>query len=233
MLVLLLSLCACKNVSTNAFLQVKHCTQRRWNSTILWFSLISLYAKSDMGVPLRLNCRSGSCFVDISCTNDGGCALWRVDPQQDENYEQVADWEASSQSVKRNFYLVNKKNNSAIAFIDGAPEFVRKPGNPIKFKVFDDLSVSDDVPGTASYPSMALKTSCQGGKLPCIDIKIEKFSMSIFHELSDTEDLFPLICLFINNTQLVIQSLATKSRVMSTSRAAVHYFDAQRNLWLV
>ncbi|XP_057415880.1 uncharacterized protein LOC130710577 isoform X2 [Lotus japonicus] len=218
-------------VGERALFRVKHCTQRRWNSTILWFSLISLYAKSDMGVPLRLNCRSGSCFVDISCTNDGGCALWRVDPQQDENYEQVADWEASSQSVKRNFYLVNKKNNSAIAFIDGAPEFVRKPGNPIKFKVFDDLSVSDDVPGTASYPSMALKTSCQGGKLPCIDIKIEKFSMSIFHELSDTEDLFPLICLFINNTQLVIQSLATKSRVMSTSRAAVHYFDAQRNLW--
>lgn len=228
------------SISTNAFLQVKHCTQRRWKSTVLWFSLISLFAKNDMGVPLRLNFRPGSCFVDISCTNDGGCALWRVCSHQAESYEGVTDWEAFNQSVKGTFYLVNKKNNSAIAFVDGAPEFVRKPGNPIKFKVFNDLSVAYDVPEKDSYPRIALQTclhtnaentSWQGGKLPCIDIKIEKISLNIVHELSDPEDVFPLICLSITNTQLTIQSLATKSRVISTSSAEIHYFDAQRNLW--
>jgi hypothetical protein len=129
-------------------------------------------------------------------------------------------------------------NNSAIAFVDGALEFVRKPGSPIKFKVFNDLSVTSE---TARFPQMALQTclhtdaestSSLGGKLPCIAIKIEKISLNIVHELSDTEDLFPLICLFLNDTQLTVQRLATKSRVISTSSVSINYFDGQRNLWL-
>lgn len=197
-----------------------------------------MFAKNDIGVPLRLNFRPGSCFVDISCTDDGGCALWRAYPSQEESYEGVTDSEVFNQSAKRTFYLVNKSNDSAIAFVDGVPEFVRKPGNSIKFKVFNDLFVSCDVSDTASYPIMALQntdaetTAWLGGKLPCIDVKIEKISLNIVHELSDTEDLFPLICLFLNNTQFSVQSLATKSRVISTSSAAINYFDAQRNLWL-
>ncbi|KAH1151426.1 hypothetical protein GYH30_045099 [Glycine max] len=227
-------------VGERALFMVKHCPQRRWKSTVLWFSFISLFAKNDMGVPLRLNFQPGSCFVDISCTNDGGCALWRVYPPQGENYVGITDSEASNQSMKRTFYLVNKKNDSAIAFVDGALEFVRKPGSPIKFKVFNDITAAYGISETASYPRMAPQTtlrtdeestSWQGGKHPCIDIRIEKISLNIVHELSDTEYLFPLICLFINNTQLIIQTLATKSRVISTSSAVAHYFDAERNLW--
>ncbi|KAL2333639.1 hypothetical protein Fmac_014852 [Flemingia macrophylla] len=227
-------------VGQRALFRVKHCLQRRWKSTVLWFSFISLFAKNDLGVPLRLNFRPGSCFVDISSTNDGGCALWRVYPPQGENYAGVPDIEASIQSTKRTFYLVNKKNDSAIAFIDGALEFVRKPGSPIKFKIFNDINTAYGVPETASYPRMASQTtqhteeestSWQSGKDPCIDIKIEKISLNIVHELSDTGYLFPLICLFINHTQLIIQILETKSRVISTSSAVVHYFDAERNLW--
>ncbi|OIW09736.1 hypothetical protein TanjilG_23876 [Lupinus angustifolius] len=227
-------------VGERALFRVKYCTQRRWKSTALWFSLISLFAKSDRGVPLRLNCRPRSCFVDISCFDDGGSALWRVCPPQGESYEGITDWEACNQLVKRTFYLENKRNNSAVAFVDGAPEFVRKPGNPIKFKVFPDLSAVYDVSETASYPGMALQTSVntneestswQGGKLPCVDIKIENISLNIVHELSDTEDLFPLICFSMNNTQFTIQNLATKSRVIGTSSAVVNCFDAQRNLW--
>ncbi|XP_029127816.1 uncharacterized protein LOC109800070 isoform X2 [Cajanus cajan] len=227
-------------VGERALFRVKHCPQRRWKSTVLWFSFISLFAKNDMGVPLRLNFRPGSCFVDISCTNDEGCALWRVYPPQGENYAGVPDIEASNESIKRTFYLVNKKNDSAIAFVDGALEFVRKPGSPIKFKIFNDITAAYDVPETASYPRTAPQTtlhteeestSWQAGKHPCIDIKIEKISLNIVHKLSDTEYLFPLICLFINHTQLIIQCLETKSRVICTSSAVVHYFDAERNLW--
>ncbi|KAI5418217.1 hypothetical protein KIW84_042736 [Lathyrus oleraceus] len=223
-----------------ALFRVKHCFQKGWTSTVLWFSLVSLFAKNDMGVPLRLNYRPGSCFVDISCTNDGGCGLWRVYPPEAESYEGVTDLEAFNQSEKKAFYLENKMNNSAIAFVDGALEFVKKPGSPIKFKVFNDLSVTYDVSETASHPRMAMhtclptdeeSTSSLGGKLPCIDIKIEKISLNIVHELSDTEDLFPLICLSLNDTQLTVQILATKSRVISTSSASINYFDAQRNLW--
>ncbi|MED6114835.1 hypothetical protein PIB30_084302 [Stylosanthes scabra] len=223
-----------------ALFRVKHLIQRRWKSTVMWFSLISLFAKNDMGVPLRLNSNPGSCFVDISCPNDGSCALWRVYPPEGGSYEGVTDWEACNQSIKRSCCLVNKKNNCAIAFVDGAPEFVMKPGNPIKLKIFHDLSVGYDATDTVRYPRMAPQSrrqtdeesiSLQGGTLPRIDINIEKITLHIVHEFSDTEDLFPLICLFINNTQIIVQKLATKSRVIGSSTAGVQYYDALRNLW--
>ncbi|MED6185146.1 hypothetical protein PIB30_054181 [Stylosanthes scabra] len=227
-------------VGERALFRVKHLIQRRWKSTVMWFSLISLFAKNDMGVPLRLNSNPGSCFVDISCPNDGSCALWRVYPPEGGSYEGVTDWEACNQSIKKSCCLVNKKNNCAIAFVDGAPEFVMRPGNPIKFKIFHDLSVGYDATDTVRYPRLAPQSrrqtdeesiSLQGGILPRIDINIEKITLQIVHELSDTEDLFPLICLFINNTQIIVQNLATKSRVIGTSTAGVQYYDALRNLW--
>ncbi|KAF7809778.1 putative vacuolar protein sorting-associated protein 13C [Senna tora] len=226
-------------VGKRALFRVKYCTQRRWKSTVQWFSLISLYAKNNMGVPLRLNYNPGSCFVDISSTSDEGCTLWKAHPLRGEDSE-VSEWETCNQLVNRSLYLVNKKNDSAVAFVDGVLEFVRKPGNPIKFKVFHDLSVALDVTEAANYPRMAFPSSPHlneeslawlSGKLPHIDIKIEKISLNIVHELSDTEDFFPLIRAGINNTQLIVQNLYTKSRVICTSSAVIHYFDAQRNLW--
>lgn len=201
-----------------------------------------MYAKNDIGVPLRLNYSPESCFVEISSTKDEGGALWKAHPLQVEGSEGVAEWEACNQMLNRTLYLVNKKNDSGVAFVDGVPEFVKKPGNPIKFKVFRDLSVALDVAEAANYPTAAFPSSPHmneeslawlSGKLPHIDIKIEKISVNIVHELSDTEDFFPLIRAGINNTQLIVQNLSTKSRVICTSTAAVHYFDAHRNLWLV
>lgn len=209
---------------------------------VLWFSLISLYAKNDMGVPLRLNYSSGSCFVDICSTNDGGCALWRAHPLQDDGSEGVTEWEGGNQLVNRTFYLVNKKNDSGVAFLDGVPEYVQKPGNPIKFKVFHDLSAAlhgieeDNYPRIASLNSPHINVESLAwlnGKLPQINIKMGKISVNFVHELPGTEDFFPLVRACINNAQLIIQSFATKSRIISTSSAVAHYFDAQRNIWLV
>ncbi|XP_028760435.1 uncharacterized protein LOC114719142 isoform X2 [Neltuma alba] len=223
-----------------ALFRVKYCIERRWKSTVLWFSLISLYAKNDMGVPLRLNYNPGSCFVDICCTNDGGCALWQAHPFQDDGSEGVNDWEGCNQLVNRTFYLVNKKNDSGVAFLDGVPEYVQKPGNPIKFKVFHDLSLALHGIGADNYPRMASLSSphineeslaCLYGKLSQIDIKMGKISVNFVHELPGTEDFFPLLRACINNAQLIIQRFATKSRIISTSSVVAHYFDAQRDIW--
>ncbi|XP_054810227.1 uncharacterized protein LOC129311789 isoform X2 [Prosopis cineraria] len=223
-----------------ALFRVKYCIERRWKSMVLWFSLISLYAKNDMGMPLRLNYSPGSCFVDISCTNDGGCALWRAYPLQGEGSEGVTEWEGHNQLVNKTFYLVNKKNDSGVAFLDGVPEYVQKPGSPFKFKVFHELSVALNGMEADNYPRMASLSSLHineesfawlNGKPPQIDVKVGKISVNFVHELPDTEDLFPLIRACINNAQLIIQSFATKSRIISTSRAVVHYFDTQRNIW--
>ncbi|QHO47810.1 Vacuolar protein sorting-associated proteinb [Arachis hypogaea] len=217
-------------VGERALFRVKHLIQRRWKSTIMWFSLISLFAKNDMGVPLRLNSSPGSCFVDISCPNDGSCALWRVFPPEGGSYEGVTDWgEACNQPIKRSCCLVNKRITVLLLLL-----------MVLQIQNFHDLSVGYDASDTVRYPRMAPQSRpqtdeesilLQGGKLPRIDINIEKITLHIVHELSDTKDLFPLICLFINNTQLIVQNLATKSRVIGTSTAGVQYYDALRNLW--
>lgn len=212
----------------------------------MWFSLISLHAKNDLGEPLRLNYRPGSGFVDISSTDDGGWASWRIVSREPESYDSDIDWEPYNKLVKKNFYLVNKKNDCAVAFVDGIPEFVRKPGNPFKFKVFDNLFIARDVGNTDSHPledsrtseqdNTSLvegRTSVQSGKLPCIDILFDKISLTIVHEISDTSDVFPLLRVSVDNTQLIIQVLSTKTRVISSSVAVIYYFDSQRNLWQV
>lgn len=195
-----------------------------------------------MGVPLRLNYSPGSCFVDICHANDGGGALWQAHPFQDDGSEGVNEWEGCNQLVNRTFYLVNKKTDSGVAFLDGVPEYVQKPGNPIKFKVFHDLSVALHSIGADNYPGMASLSSLHineenlawlNGELPQIDIKMGKISVNFVHEFPGTEDFFPLVRVCINNAQLIIQSFATKSRIISTSSAVAHYFDAQRNIWLV
>lgn len=203
-----------------------------------------MHAKNDLGEPLRLNYSPGSGFVDISSTNDRSWALWRLHSCEPMSYKGDMDWEPYNQLVKKTSYLVNKKNDCAVAFVNGIPEFVRKPGNPFRLKVFHDLSLARDAVKLDIHPVEALQTSLQhnahlgeekasglGNTPPCIDIRIEKISLTIVHELLDTKEKFPLLCGHISNANLILQVLSTKTRVISTSNAAVHYFDAQRILW--
>lgn len=206
--------------------------------------MISLHAKSDSGEPLRLNYRPGSGFVDISSTNDGGWSLWRTLSHEPETYKGGIDWEPYNKLVKDSFYLVNKKNDSAVAFVDGTPEFVRRPGNPFKFKVFHGFCLARDVVTSDGFSFGTSgtnlnrnanedegQTSEQSGILPCVQIKIDKVYLTIVHEPLDTRDSFPLLRGCVGNTELNVQILSYKTRVMSMANALLYYFDTQRNLW--
>ncbi|XP_042974875.1 uncharacterized protein LOC122306512 isoform X1 [Carya illinoinensis] len=231
-------------VGERALFRVNYHHQRIWMSQVVWFSLISLHAKNDLGEPLRLNYSPGSGFVDISSTNDRSWALWRLLSCEPKSYKGDIDWEPYNQLVKRTFYLVNKKNDCAVAFVNGIPEFVRKPGNPFKLKVFHHLSLARNTVKLDSHPVEAPQTSLQhdahlgeekasglSNNPPRIDIRIDKISLTVVHELLDTKDRFPLLCGCISNVNLILQVLSTKTRVISTSSTAVYYFDAQRSLW--
>ncbi|KAM7264282.1 hypothetical protein ACFE04_001965 [Oxalis oulophora] len=208
-------------VGEKALFKVKYTNRKPWKSSLCWFSLISLHAKDKLGKPLRLNFHQGSGFVNISSNNDSWGALWRAVVCEPESYKIDDELEPYDQLVRNTFYLVNKKNDCAVAFIDGIPEFVKKPGHPIKFKVFHDYVIPHDEEGALT----------RGENLPCIDIKIEKISLTILDELPKTKDRFQLLHGCMSEIQLILLVLPSKARVICTSRASFSYFHTQRNTW--
>ncbi|XP_022977391.1 uncharacterized protein LOC111477741 isoform X1 [Cucurbita maxima] len=228
-------------VGDRALFRVEYRKQRRWSSPALWFSLISLYAKNAAGKQLRLNCCPGSGVVNISGTDDRDMTLWRIFSWMPGGQDDTS-WEPFNQFAKRTFYLVNKNNDCGIAFIDGVPKFVRKPGNPFKFKIIHDFPTVHGVANMNHYLTGTPETSREqnshmderisetDGLLPRIDISIY-ISLTIVHDISDTNEILPIIRGCLSNMKLTLQILSNKTRVLCTSNAELHYFDAQRNLW--
>lgn len=222
--------------------QVEHRKQRRWSSPVLWFSLISLYAKNAAGKQLRLNCCPGSGVVNISGIDDRDTALWRIFSWMPRGQKSDTDWEPYNQFAKRTFCLVNKNNDCGIAFVDGVPEFVRKPGNPFKFKIFCDFPTVRGVDNMNHYLTGTPETSREqtshmderisgtDGMFPSIDISIY-ISFTVVHEISDTNDILPLIRGCLRNMKMTLQISSNKTRVLCTSNPELYYFDTQRDLW--
>lgn len=213
-------------------MQVTYHRHQGWNSSILWFSLTSLYAKNNKGEPLRLNYHSSSDIVNVSGLYDNAPTLFRASIGESENYKGDIDWETYRKLVKDTFYLVNKKSDSAVAFIDGFPEFVRKPGNPFKFKVFRESLATRNITSVVPPEIHEIEMlSVMNSSPPSITITVDGVSLTIVHELSETRDRFPLFRGSINITQLTLQMLSSKARIMNTSNILVLYFDAQANQW--
>lgn len=224
--------------------------QWRWKSPVSWFTLTSLHAKDNAGEPLCLNFRSGSAFVDISSTDNKGWALWRMLPYRPESYEGDTDMESYYQLTRKSFYLVNQKSDSAVAFIDGLPEFVKKPGNPFKMKVFHNISptqgiMRQDLHNTYSNETSEINahensTNVDEGMssmlvidLPFVNITIDKVTFTIHNEVPDANEKYPLLRGTLDNFQFILQIVSPKLRLISTMTAGIYYLDASRNLWLV
>ncbi|KAL0343600.1 UNVERIFIED_CONTAM: hypothetical protein Sangu_1247400 [Sesamum angustifolium] len=247
-------------VGERALFRVKYQKPRRWKPQVQYFSLISLHAKDKYGESLRLNCNPRSRIVDISCSSDSGSALWRMLPVKRNAYEDAIELQSSVSLNTRAFHLVNKKNDCAVAFIDGSLEFVSKPGNLFKWKVFDDpgpvggnLLPNSYIVEGPSNPSTSSRDPCASlstgtnslsdsnvtgtrqlrtnGNLLGITITVDKVTLTIVHELSDTEEKFPLLQGSLLPNQTIIQISNSKVRVMNTFEVVVSYFDAHKNSW--
>ncbi|KAJ0963386.1 hypothetical protein J5N97_028508 [Dioscorea zingiberensis] len=220
---------------------------KRWGSSASSLSLLSLYAKNDEGQPLRLNFCPGSGFVEISSSDDKSWALWQFYPYKSANYEDDNDAESYGVSTKNALYLVNQKNNSAVAFVDGRPEFVKKPGNPLKAKVFNKNSqtiglercnIPNNFTCRTSETNVQGESSCVAREKsmlentpPHVNISISNISLTIFHEASDRNHKMPLLQSCINNLNVIVQMLPSKFRIFSSLNFATQYFDAQKDLW--
>lgn len=209
---------------------------------------------------MRLNCRPRSRLVDISCSDDSGSALWRILSSKPDAYEVAIEVESSTSLSKKAFHLVNKKNDCAAAFIDNILEFVGRPGNLFKWKVLDGpgpvrnslvsnrFSMEEPSSSTSesrephTYPRtgtdsrsdsnvMDMGVSMTNGNLLGITVTVEKITLTIVHELSDTEEKFPLLQGSITPSQTIIQISNSKVRVMNTFEVILCFFDAQQNKW--
>ncbi|WOH10040.1 hypothetical protein DCAR_0729501 [Daucus carota subsp. sativus] len=223
-------------VEDRALFRVKYHYQRKWGSQVLWISLTSLYAESDSGEPLRLNCRAGSSFVDISSSSDSAWALWKVNPFDAVNYYGDTEVDSYCPLATNMFHLINRKNDCGIAFVDDSFECVSKPGNPFKLKVFQDHALARDIYMLDTHPVEALETGIKEGSestgnQTCICIEIDKCIVTIVHEISTTKEKIPLLQLSIVCQELLMQILQIKARIMSRLNVVFYYFDGQRNLW--
>lgn len=182
-------------------------------------------------------------------------------PFKPDAYENAVELESSTSFSKRTFHLVNKKNDCALAFSDGTLGFVSKPGNLFKFKVFNnpgpvcnnllpDRFITRELPGSPTSVSNKLQGSTKAGTDPQCDsnvngmgelrtksdllgitITMGKVTLTIVHELSDTEEKFPLLQGSIIPNQTIIQISNVKVRIMNTLEVILYYFNAQQNSW--
>lgn len=230
-------------VGKRALFRVKYHNLRQWKTKAQYFSLVSLYAKDDSGKSLLLSSNTRSRFVDISCSSDSESALWRMLSFEHDAYEDAVELEFSSPLAKRAFHLLNKKNDCAVAFTDGVLEFVSKPGNLFKWKVFTDPGPGSNMLPNISWDSSEtshqsdsniseLGESRTNRNLSGITITVDKFMLTIVHELLNTEEKFPLLQGSVAPNQTIIQISKSKLRVMNTSVIVLYYFDAQRNSWM-
>nr|GMD56841.1 uncharacterized protein LOC109189108 isoform X1 [Ipomoea batatas] len=224
-----------------ALFRVKYHNSRRWRSQIPYFSLISLYAKDETGESLRLSCRPRSDFVDITKSDHGACTLWSAIPCESKGFDRDAEYDLPT---KHTFQLVNKKNDLAAAFVNGVLEFVIKPGNPFKWKVFHSHfpaannllpnSCLVDESQTGSQRDLHVEEGAdlrKNGNTLGITITTDNISWTIVHELSDTKEKFPLLQGSIGATEIVVQVSNIKIRVISRLLALLYFFDAKKNLW--
>lgn len=228
-------------VGERALFRVKYQNQKRWGSSALWFSLISLHAKTSSGEPLRLNYRKGSGFVDISCSSDETEALWKTITCNSDNEKGEMEPESYSFSARNTFYFVNKKIDQAVAFFDEVPEFVTKPGNLFKWKVFHDSSLGHGVPLQDSHTGVSFTANVNNPVnqnssfgltgYPRIDVTADMVIITIVHELLDTKETFPLLQATVSTSEFVVQHLLSKVRSISRLSFMLHYFDGQSNLW--
>ncbi|KVI02632.1 Vacuolar protein sorting-associated protein 13 domain-containing protein [Cynara cardunculus var. scolymus] len=206
-----------------ALFRVKYHYQRIWKSTYLWFSLTSLCAKSESGEHLQLNCNSRSNFVELSSSGNSGSALWRSLPCKSTGFEDDSELESYNNVEKNLFYLINRKNNCSIAFVEGVLEFVSSPRNPFKWKVFQDFALARDplLLDTLEDSKTGAQDTLHADKgkstestwaLPLIDIKIDKISLTLYHEIPDTTEKLPLLQMSMVVPEFSIEILHAKTR---------------------
>ncbi|KAJ4788105.1 hypothetical protein LUZ62_039351 [Rhynchospora pubera] len=201
-----------------ALFKVRH--HKRWRSEEQIISFTSLYRPDHNTREICLSYNSGSGFVETSSNSTKPVSLWKILPVQSqkiEDYDINIDDVKSFKLVPENaFHLVNCKSNLGVGFIDGVPEFVKRPGSAFRVKVLQN--VLEEVSGP-------------NGNAPSVDVRAENISLTILHEVSDVKDEVPLLRSCMTDFQVVAHSTSAKVRMLGSFNASMQYFNARSDEW--
>ncbi|KAJ3674403.1 hypothetical protein LUZ60_005019 [Juncus effusus] len=220
-----------------ALFRVRH--HKKWRSEEQIVSFTSIYSQNNNynqnnihnnnnSKPICLSYNSKSDFVSTSSNPDKPFSHWKLIPAPNPNYSE--DYDKSFNSVPENhpntFYLVNYKNTLGIKFIDGFPEFVKKPGNPFKIRVLDESTIN------GLYMDWnLLEGSGANENAPAVQIRVENISVTVSHEVSDVKYEVPLLRGCVNDVNVSVHCCDDKIRVLASFDVSGRYFDARRDEW--
>lgn len=224
-----------------ALFRVKYQDQKSWGKSQSWFSLLSLNAKNDDGEPYRVHCHPGSTIVDISSTNDKSCELWNIIPFKYKAEDNIEE-EIYGHLSKKWLHFMNKKSGSSLAFVNARLQLVKKPGNPLKIKIFSPASWTKTLPidtlrrnasngdGSLNLDPMEEETFIT--TVPQVKVIVNMFVITILYEASGAIHFLPLLRVCMDSGESVAQVSSYKFRTISTFKIRLESYEAQTDKWM-
>lgn len=157
--------------------------------------------------------------------------------------------------------MVNKKAGKGLAFLEGAPVFTSKLGNPIKFKVLTvpltegldaeagsdsgagvDLRQRDVIPAAGARQPIEtpLEVPLQHAEnvavalttVPHVKVSVVGgLKATILHEAAGGAHILPLLRLSADDIGAIVTSGSRKSRAYAELVTSAEYFESQRSQW--
>ncbi|GAQ85408.1 hypothetical protein KFL_002330180 [Klebsormidium nitens] len=247
----------------------RHSKRGSGNKDQAWFSLLSLYARHPTsGEPFRLHFSPKTNQAGISTTNDGSWELFRLQAVEGSQYGTSGDAfdgaegeGGSARKTRPRIHMVNKKAGKGLAFLEGAPVFTSKLGNPVKLKVLtvpltEGLDVEagsntgagvvqgqrDVIPteSTRQPIETPLELPLQHVEnvavaltsVPHVKVSVAGgLKATILHEAAGGAHILPLLRLSADDIGAIVTSGTRKSRAYAELVTSAEYFESQRSQW--
>lgn len=124
-----------------------------------------------------------------------------------------------------------------------AHSWSKKPGNPLKLKIFSPATLRktpplDTLPTNVSDRDGSLKLdpleeeTLITTSVPRVKVIVNMFVITILYEASGAIHFFPLLRVYMDSTESVVQVSSHKFRTISTFKIGLESYEAQSDQWM-
>lgn len=137
---------------------------------------------------------------------------------------------------------MNFTRGSSLAFVNARLQLVKKPGNPLKLKIFSPATLRKTLP----FDTLPTNVSDRDGSLkldpleeetlittsvPRVKVTVNMFVITILYESSGAIHFFPLLRVYLDSAESVVQVSSHKFRIISTFKIGLESYEAQTDNW--